>query len=323
MVFRADGNQAIGYGHFIRTLGIAGIINDAFDCIYATVQPTEYQLNEINKVCKELIVLSEANAPAEFLAYLDGSEIVVLDDYHISEEYQLQIRALGCKVVYIDDHNDKYYVCDALINNIPGFPEESFRKADYTWLYLGTDYALLRKEFFNKSLRQVTKDKSRVFLAFGGSDAYNISEKIVSYLHAISADLDIHLLVGDANPYQDKIRAEYKEVTIHKNLSAAQVADLIAVSGLAVIPASSLLNEVCAIGCKAIIGFFADNQVQPYRYFVDNKLAIGAGDYRELGFDDFREKYSEAITADFLVNNQEGRYRYQQEENLKNIFYNV
>jgi UDP-2,4-diacetamido-2,4,6-trideoxy-beta-L-altropyranose hydrolase len=59
VIFRADGNLEIGYGHFIRTLGIAGLINKEFDCIYATQIPTEYQLNEISKVCNGKIELSK------------------------------------------------------------------------------------------------------------------------------------------------------------------------------------------------------------------------------------------------------------------------
>lgn len=83
----------------------------------------------------------------EFLTYLKPTDIVVLDNYYFSSAYQLKIKEIGCKVIFIDDHNDKNYVCDALINNIPGFSPESFAKRDYTKLYLGTDYALLRQEF--------------------------------------------------------------------------------------------------------------------------------------------------------------------------------
>jgi len=156
VVFRADGDAEIGYGHFIRTLGIAGLINEDFDCIYATQAPTEYQLNEIHKVCNGVIELSKDEKHFdEFLTHLKKEDIVVLDNYFFDFDYQLLIKAKGCKVVYIDDYNDRNYICDALINNIPGFPAESFTRKEYTKLYLGTDYALLRKEFFNPELRQI------------------------------------------------------------------------------------------------------------------------------------------------------------------------
>jgi UDP-2,4-diacetamido-2,4,6-trideoxy-beta-L-altropyranose hydrolase len=183
VIFRADGNADIGYGHFIRTLGIAGLINNEFECVYVTQNPSEYQISEINKVCNQVIVLSKSDKHfEEFLTYLSKGDIVVLDDYNVGSDYQISIREKGCKLIYIDDHNDKNYVCDALINNIPGFLKESFKKEEYTKLYLGSDYALLRKEFFNPELRKIKKNKNSIFLSFGGSDFFNISEKIHSIL---------------------------------------------------------------------------------------------------------------------------------------------
>ena len=54
--FRADASSAIGYGHFIRTLALADMLKDDFDCTFFTVSPTPYQISEMEKVCawKEL-----------------------------------------------------------------------------------------------------------------------------------------------------------------------------------------------------------------------------------------------------------------------------
>ena len=323
VVFRADGNLKIGYGHFIRTLGIASIINKDFYCIYATQTPSEYQLKEIKKNCKEVIKLNNSSkSNQDFLSYLNGDEIVVLDNYNFNSDYQLKIKQKGCKVIYIDDLNEKEFVCDGLINNIPGYPKSSFKKQKYTKLYLGIDYALLRKEFFNPKWRQVKKVEKKIFLSFGGSDAYNISEKIIQYLVEIDSSFKLHVLLGDAYKQIDALH-KYPNLKIHKNISANKVAALISSSSLCIVPASSLLNEVACINSKTIIGYFADNQVQPYKYFVKEKLAIGVGDYRNLTIEVFKHKIKEAFNAGFLMENQKRKYTYQQEKNIKNIFYNA
>ncbi len=323
VVFRTDGNLEIGYGHFIRSLGIAGLINSDFDCVCATQQPTKYQLSEINKVCNQVIQLSNDEKHfEEFLTYLKEGDIVVLDNYFFDSDYQLLIKAKGCKVIFIDDHNDKNYVCDILINNIPGFSEESFTKKDYTKLYLGTDYALLRKEFFNKELRQVNKKANTVFLSFGGGDQFNISDKIINFLNRINSSFEIHLLIGDAYKFYDSLK-KYNNVTLHKNLGANEVAILIAGASICIIPASSLLNEAASIGSFILIGYFAENQIQPYNYFIENELAIGLGDYRTLDFALFENKFNKLSKSDFLIENQRKIYHYQQAENLKNIFYEI
>lgn len=323
VVFRADGNAEIGYGHFIRTLGIASLINTEFDCIYAVQKPTTYQRKEIEKVCSGIIELRENdNHLDEFLSHLKGNEIVVLDNYSFTSEYQLLIRSKGCKVVYIDDYNDKKYVCDALINNIPGFPKESFNKEEYTKLFLGTDYALLRKEFFNRELRKVKKNKNSVFISFGGGDFLNLSDKIITFLNMITPNFKIHILIGDAYKYYDSLK-KYNNITIHKNISAAEVATLIASCRVCIIPASSLLNEAASIGSSVLLGYFADNQIGPYEYFIENDLAIGLGDYRALNFELFNNRFNQLLDANFLIENQTKIYHYQQEENLKNIFYEI
>ncbi|OWU91763.1 UDP-2,4-diacetamido-2,4,6-trideoxy-beta-L-altropyranose hydrolase [Flavobacterium sp. WLB] len=323
VVFRSDGNSIIGYGHFTRTLGLAALIKEEFNCIYATKIPTDYQRKEINKICSQLIELSDNdNQYDEFLSYLDKDDIVVLDNYFFDSEYQQEIRNIGCKLIYIDDHNDKNYVCDALINNIPGFEYNSFKKEGYTKLYLGTDYALLRKEFFNPKYRSIKKQTNTVFMSFGGADSYNISEKIMFFLNDIGSFSEINLLIGDAYNFFPSLE-KFKNLKIHKNIDADEVALLIAGSDICIVPASSLLNETASIGSKILVGYFADNQIQPYNHFVDNHLAIGVGDYRNVDFNSFKTKIKEVMESSFLIENQKKVYNYQQYANLKNVFYDL
>lgn len=323
VVIRADGNRQIGMGHFIRCIGIAEILMDDFECVFATTNPTEYQKKEIEKYCSALISLSgNENHWTEFIQYLKGDEIVLLDNYFFTSEYQLQIRSKGCKIVYIDDFNDKYYVCDVLINNIPGFAEDSFKKAPYTKLYLGSDYALLRKAFLNPHWRQVSKIKGTIFMSFGGSDINNLSQKFTEFIKTINPDFIVNLLVGDAFD-GDIIFSKFSGVNLYKNIPADKVAELMATAEVCIVPASSLLNEAACIGCNILLGYFTGNQIQPYNHFVESKLAIGSGDYRITDLQLFHLKLKETMSANFLIENQKKVYRYQQTNNLKNIFLNV
>ena len=78
--FRADASATIGYGHFIRTLALADMLKDDFDCTFFTCHPTSYQVSEMEKVCP-FIPLQEETHSADFLSHLQGDEIVVLDNY--------------------------------------------------------------------------------------------------------------------------------------------------------------------------------------------------------------------------------------------------
>lgn len=43
IIFRADAGKRIGYGHFVRTLALADMLKEEFECVFVTQDPTEYQ----------------------------------------------------------------------------------------------------------------------------------------------------------------------------------------------------------------------------------------------------------------------------------------
>lgn len=144
--FRADASANIGYGHFVRTLALADILKDNFDCIFFTCHPTLYQIKEMGKVCRYVALDSKTHFD-DFLSSLQGDEIVVLDNYFYHTEYQREIKNKGCKLVCIDDIHDKHYVADVLIN--PSLTDVSlFDVEPYTNLCLGFEWMLLRKAFW-------------------------------------------------------------------------------------------------------------------------------------------------------------------------------
>ena len=89
--FRADAGAQIGYGHFIRTLALADMLRNDFDCTFFTQSPSEYQQREIEKVCSLVCLPSDDSKFEKFLDYLTGKEIVVLDNYFYTSKYQKQI----------------------------------------------------------------------------------------------------------------------------------------------------------------------------------------------------------------------------------------
>ena len=158
IIFRADGGPTIGMGHFIRTLALAEMLKDDFYCIYATQSPTYYQINEIEGVCHERIDLPADETHFNvFIDLLKGDEIVVLDNYYFSTEYQRAIKAKGCKLVCIDDMHDKHFVADVIVNHAP-ISSSNYSATAYTKLLLGFNYALLRQDFL-KSGTPKTKDR--------------------------------------------------------------------------------------------------------------------------------------------------------------------
>lgn len=263
ILFRADANENIGYGHFFRTLALAEMLKDVFDCCFVTVMPSDYQIKEINKVCT-WISLPADNYIDSFISLLEGNEIVVLDNYFFSTENQKQIKNKGCLLVCIDDMHDKHYIADVVINH--GIHDSSlFSIEPYTKLCIGYKWALLRKPFLlRKTQRQKSAHKSfnRVVLCFGGSDKNDFTGKFAKVLISMPEVSCIIAIVGDKYVFSENLVSE--KIVYKQNLSATEIANIFSGADLAFLSASTICLEAMYCQVEIAAGYYVENQLGFY-----------------------------------------------------------
>lgn len=274
--FRADADATIGYGHFIRTLALADMLKDDFDSTFFTCHPTPYQVGEMKKVCP-YVALQEERHFDEFLSYLRGDEIVVLDNYFFGTDYQYAIKQKGCKLVCVDDMHDKHYVADVVINH--GLMDAMlFDVEPYTKLCLGFDWALLRKPFLEAVKKEhIHSGKiEKVAVCFGGSDIHDITGYFVNnalQLHQVNS---VTAVVGDGYTPHSLWDTDSRLV-YRSRLTAQEMTDLFCDSDLVICSASSVCIEALACGTKVAVGWYVDNQANFYSLLSSNDWAIGLG----------------------------------------------
>ena len=283
--FRADAGSGIGYGHFIRTLALADMLKDDFDCYFYTAEPTPYQVSQMEEVCR-YIALEESTKLEAFLDCLGGDEIVVLDNYFYTTDYQRRIKDKGCKLVCIDDMHDKHYVADLVINQGICWTRDDYSCEDYTRFAFGLRYSLLRKPFFEAcKARQSKKNISgslNIVVAFGGSDFLDLTQRTIQGIVDESIVDGITAIVGDR--YSSDKMIESPKVVYKKNLSAKEIADIFMNKDVAILPASTMMNEALACGAKIIGGYYVRNQEYDYYAFLKENLIEGVDDYSDDGF---------------------------------------
>lgn len=312
VLFRADADYGIGYGHFIRTLALADMLKDDFDCTFYTSQPNDYQIGEMQKVCP-YVALREESKFEDFLSQLEGSEIVVLDNYFYSTDYQREIKQKGCKLVCVDDVHDKHYVADAVINHAPGATASQYSCEDYTKLYLGPEYLLLRKEFRAATHSYTSfKEKKNIYVCYGGSDELNLTQKACEII-LNHTPRHINVVVGGGYTFYDQLVefAKGKDISIYRNSSPGHMVSLLQEARLAVVPDSMVFFEACCLRRPTISGYDCDNQVFISQYNQEHHLACEIGDLRE----DFKEKFTKAYIG--LTEEQTEMYVKNQEEIIK------
>ena len=295
LILRADGGPQIGMGHFIRTLAFGEMLKNDFYCIYATRNPSDYQRNEVNKVCKELIELPEDDRHFEqFLELLEGNEIVVLDNYYFDTDYQRKIKYKGSKLVCIDDMHDKHYVADVVINHAEGLSPQDFSVETYTRLCLGYKYALLRKPFYTN--KTAHKTKYDLLIGIGGADANDIAYTVATAVIKYFNQLNVAVLIGNA--YKGKLKdINFPGLDVYRSLTATDVSNLMASSKIGLFPASTIALEALAMRLPFLVGYYVKNQEEIYKGVVNNDLGIGLGDLNTFEKEFFVDK------LDLLSNN--------------------
>lgn len=277
--FRADASETIGYGHFIRSLALADMLKEDFDITFFTQSPSEYQCEQVKNVCNLILLSSDNRKFDDFLSYLNGDEIVVLDNYFYSSDYQKRIKDKGCKLVYIDDIHDKHFYADVIINH--GDPNrEDYSVEPYCKLCLGNQWSLLREPFL-KSQDKKSQDNnknnslSQVAICFGGSDKLGFTDMAIKVLIEFTQIKSIDVIVGShyiqKNIYPDKVH-------FYSNISASDVAAIFCSSELAVVSLSSVSLEAMACGTKVVAGWYVENQHIGYESALKKKLIYGIGE---------------------------------------------
>lgn len=272
--FRADAGPEIGYGHYIRSLALADMLKQDFDCTMFTQSPTEYQLNEAKDICPVVALPSDDSKFDNFLDYLQGDEIVVLDNYFFTTDYQRAIKSKGCKLACIDDTHEIHYISDAIICQSPGVVASQYDAETYTKMYGGLEYSLLRKPFLAQHANK-EKDYRTAVVAMGGADSNNLTRKYVDALLQNQHIDHIEVVIGDAYRWP---LVEDKRVEYHRNVSANQLSELFAFAGVVILPASTMTREALACGANILSGYYVDNQKEDYEWYAANQYVIGLGD---------------------------------------------
>lgn len=292
IIIRADGGTSIGMGHVMRCIALADMLKNDFNVAFAIQTPAESVIKNIHSVTETILHLPDTTDYKKdatgFSQFLEPTDIVILDGYNFKTDYQKIIKSAGCKLVVIDDLHDWHQVADAVINHAAGITAADYSKEEYTKLYLGLEYALLRKPFLipSKEIKKINAVK-KVFISMGASDINNLTKKFTEALIQIKGIEEIHLMLGSINPNLksiDLLIEKNKQIIIKKHfeISAEQLAELLKKCDLSICPASSISLESCAIGIGLITGYTAENQKGILSGLADKKTIIDLGDLNAI-----------------------------------------
>ena len=284
IVIRADASPAIGSGHVMRCLALAQAWQDrggTATFLAASVSPA---LKErivsggfgIRTVSGKPGSRGDATETAGY-AKKGRARWIVADGYHFGTGYQKTLRGAGLSVLFLDDcgHAGRY-VSDIVLNQNAYADRNMYTAREpYTRLLLGTNYALLRREFAQRPKRKhrIAKTAKKILVTMGGSDPDNVTGKIVRALQQIPKDrFSARVISGGDNPHRDSLRSQIAESPGHRIALLENVGDMAeqaAWADLAVTGGGSTTLELACMGVPMLVTEIAGNQEQ-------NCAALGA-----------------------------------------------
>lgn len=279
--FRADGDSTIGLGHVVRSLALAGMLAEKFECFFLIRNPQPSIRQMISATCTVIDIESEAGKDIEEItSHVNKNDIVVLDGYSFDAGYQKTLRQFVKRLVVIDDEANNHQYGDMVINHASSALR--YQKEDHTQLLLGPEYLLVRKQFLDaaRQQRQVSGISS-VFICMGGADPFNITLKVLEAVSNASSIDRVVLVTGSSYKFRDTLApiVEAGNIEWHEDLDANGMVRLISSCELAITTASSVSLEICCVKAGLVVGTVAANQKNIHDQLVNNGAAVSVGDF--------------------------------------------
>lgn len=306
LLIRADAGPRMGIGHVMRCLALAQAWQDAggaAEFLTASDAPAVAA-----RLREEGMQVTQATAPAGSAA--DAAHTasraretraawVVVDGYQFDAAYQQSLKRAGLKVLWLDDYGHAGRYCADLVLNQNLQAEESLyaqREAGVR-LLLGPQYALLRREFvkWRGWKREIREHATRVMVTAGGTDAGNVTSKVVSALELMADRIEATVVVGAGNPHRAAILAaiQSREQIRLADGATADLAELMAWADVAISAAGSTAWELCFMGLPALLLVAADNQSGTAQRLHQLGVAVNLGNQREVSPADLSQTLQE------------------------------
>lgn len=292
-IFRVDASDAIGTGHLVRCLTLAGALRaHGVEVSFVCREHAGHlgRLVEQQGYAVGLLPLSDAfdagdddNAYAPWLgaSWQDDAaqtraliealptipDWLIIDHYAIDQRWEDTMRAAVGNILVIDDLADRNHAANLLLdqNLVPRMQDRYAGKVSSECrLLLGPDYALLQSPYAELHERAIVRAGriGRLLVFFGGSDVHDLTSRTLTALLRLNRpDIEVDMVISETSPHAEDIRRQIavaKNVHLHSGLPS--LAPLMAKADLAIGAGGVTTWERLCLGLPALVVTVAENQ---------------------------------------------------------------
>jgi UDP-2,4-diacetamido-2,4,6-trideoxy-beta-L-altropyranose hydrolase len=260
ILIRADAGAEIGTGHVMRCLALAQAWQDAGGrAVFALAESTpaiHARLSTEGFECPPVDFPRGSSEDANYtldLARVHAAEWIVADGYEFNAAYQQTISNGGGKLLFVDDTGEgEFYSANVVLNQNSNASEGLYRaRCPQTKLLLGTQFALLRREFtkwtgFARGI-PLRAGTVTVLVSLGGSDPSGLTGRIVQ--SGAFSGFETTFLWGDSSRKQPESGASAGATHL---VDQSDMPGIMARTDISIICGGGTLWESLFMGCATL-----------------------------------------------------------------------
>lgn len=262
ILFRCDSSSTIGLGHVKRCLVLAKRLKESNKDlkIFFSTLDLEGNINlEILKSGFSIYSLKDNSVfSLDYIIKGLSIDFLVIDSYEIdiTFETQLKLNNHNLKIMSFDD-TLKLHNVDFILNHGIQTKKSAYKDLvpKTSKILCGSEYTLLRDEFFKKYKNKI--EKNSVAIILGGNDVLNLSSKIAFYLLEISNKYKISVITTAVNPHLKELK-QNKEFELLVDID--NIAEVLSCKEIVITASGGTLFEVLFLKKKFINIEVASNQ---------------------------------------------------------------
>jgi len=274
VLFRVDAGLGVGLGHLQRCLSLATALALQGHASHFVIRENGATIDRIRASgfgASEVPRDSKPETDLSFtLSYLerDKADVVVVDCRAVNAEYLWELRKSGCFVVTIDDLAKFIFTSHLVVNGNIYAERLSYCSATGdTRFLLGTNYVMLRPEFWRVEPRLIGDEVRRILVTLGGIDQGNLMAKILGLLDDLPGDFAVTAIIGPflENSSEAERASRHSRHQIELIYAPGLMRDFMLEADLAISGGGQTLYELARVGCPTVAVQVASDQGQHLR----------------------------------------------------------
>jgi UDP-2,4-diacetamido-2,4,6-trideoxy-beta-L-altropyranose hydrolase len=309
ILFVADAGPAVGGGHVMRCLTLAGALEaEGAACRFIAPPAVEAILDAFAPETARALAASTAPADLAQAVAAEVFDAVVFDHYGLAESDHRPM-AQGRATLVIDDLADRPLGADLLLDSGPARRAEDYLglTPDGVRLLLGPQYAPVRPEFAalrEQALAWRGEPVGRVLVSLGLTDVDGITGRVVERLRPKVSEVGIDIVLGAEAPSLASLaKIAKRDTRIALHIDSPHMARLTAEADIGIGAAGSSTWERCSLGLPSLMVVLADNQRAAAQTLAEREAALVV-DAEDPDFDAAFDRALRRLTTDAPLRRQ-------------------